>query len=53
MPIDLFALHIEIEMKKERIILLAERHGRTSPVVLRMSQELDVLIVEYQRRTAA
>ena len=53
MPIDLFALHIEIEMKKERLILLAERHGRTSLVVLRMSQELDVLIVEYQRRIAA
>ena len=53
MPHDLFKLLLEIELKKNRLVLLAERHGRTSPVVLRFSQELDRLIVEFQRRVAA
>ena len=53
MPDDLFELHIEIELKKNRLVLLVERYGRQNPVVLRFSQELDKLIVEFQRRLAA
>ena len=50
MSIDLFSLRIEIELKKQRLVLLAEIYGRKSPVFLALNDNLDKLIVEYYKR---
>ncbi len=47
MSVEFFQLHLEIELKKQRLVLLAEKYGRTSPVVVAFSQRLDKLINKY------
>ncbi len=47
MSLDFFQLYLEIELKKQRLVLLAERYGRTSPIVIAFSQRLDKLINKY------
>lgn len=41
-------LSIKIENERAYMISLAEKYGYTSEVVLKISQELDKLILQYQ-----
>lgn len=44
-----FACRDAFEMMRKRLVQLAEKRGHNHPLVLAMSQRLDVLIVEYMR----
>lgn len=37
-------INTDIELLKKELNILAKKHGRTSDIVIRKSQELDVLI---------
>ena len=47
---ELYILHLRIEMMKKRLVRLAEDRGRTHPLVLALSRRLDGLVVEYMRK---
>jgi hypothetical protein len=38
-----------IEYKRQEMLDIAEKHGRTNDLTIRSSEELDKLILEYQR----
>ena len=44
---ELYILHLRIEMMKKRLVRLAEDRGRTHPMVLAMSRRIDRLMVEH------
>lgn len=50
---ELYILHLRIEMMKKRLVRLAEDRGRTHPLVLALSRRLDALIVEYMNMRKA
>ncbi|HHW41284.1 MAG TPA: aspartyl-phosphate phosphatase Spo0E family protein [Syntrophomonadaceae bacterium] len=45
----LLILHLKIEAMRKRLIHLAEKYGRSHPLVLAASRRLDGLVVEYMR----
>jgi hypothetical protein len=45
--VELYLLHLRIELLKKRLVRLAEDRGRTHPMVLAMSRRIDRLIVEH------
>lgn len=42
-------LRMKIAAIRKRLVRLAEKHGRTHPLVIAMSRRLDALIVESMR----
>lgn len=50
---NIFKLHLQIEIGKLRLVEMAKRYGLDDPRVLRESQRLDRLIAELQRRRAS
>ena len=46
---DLLFLHLRAEALRARMHRVAEKHGLSDPRVLRLSQELDKLMVEIMR----
>jgi hypothetical protein len=47
---SLFSLHLKIELKRQRLNMLAEEYGREDPRVLALSQQLDRDILELQKQ---
>lgn len=46
---EIFLLHLKIELMRRRLVRLAEKYGRNHHLVLAMSRRLDGLINEYMR----
>jgi radical SAM superfamily enzyme YgiQ (UPF0313 family) len=48
--VELYLLHLRIELLKKRLVRLAEDRGRTDPLVIALSRRIDQLMVEYMRK---
>lgn len=46
---DLLALRMKVELMRKAMVRLAEKHGRTHPLVLAQSKNLDKVIVEFEK----
>lgn len=49
---NLFSLHLQVAIQRQRLSDLAARYGQGDPRVLAQSRKLDKLVVELQRRMA-
>lgn len=47
---ELYLLHLRIELLKKRLVRLAEARGRADPLVMAMSRRIDQLVVDYMRK---
>jgi hypothetical protein len=46
---NLLALRMKVELMRKAMVRLAEKHGRTHPLVLAQSRKLDRVIVEFEK----
>jgi hypothetical protein len=49
MHTNLLILHMKIELMRKTRVRLAEKHGRTHPLVLAQSRQLGKVIVEFEK----